>query len=73
MLESHEHDRPVRTFDGIVDNRVQHIPRGFTVLFYVLVIWGAIFCGYYLLSGWSSHGEFQNRMDAYQQATAESR
>ena len=70
MLESHTHDHPTRLFDGIVDNRVQHIPTGYTLLFYGLVLWGALYCGYYLLSGWSSQAEFEARMQARQQATS---
>ncbi len=73
MLEGHKHNHPTRTFDGIVDNRVQHIPKGFTVLFYGLVIWAALFCGYYLLSGWSSQGEFEAKMQAHRAAVAQPR
>ena len=73
MLEKHQHDHDVRLFDGIVDNRVHHIPKGFSVLFYGLVIWGVLFCGYYLLSGWSSDAEFHAKMEAHRQASAEAR
>ncbi len=73
MLEGHKHQHGMRTFDGIVDNRVQHIPKGFTVLFYALVVWGALFCGYYLLSGWSSDAEFQAEMEARGQAVTQPR
>ena len=64
MLESHKHLHDAKVFDGIVDNRVQTIPKGYTILFYGLVLWGALFCGYYLLSGWSSEAEFQVKMAA---------
>ena len=73
MLEKHKHDHDARVFDGIVDNRVHHIPKGFMILFYGLVIWGVLFCGYYLFSGWSSDAEFQAKMDAHQQTVAGSR
>ena len=73
MLEKHQHDHATRVFDGIVDNRVHHIPKGFSILFYGLVIWGVLFSGYYLLSGWSSDAEFQAKMDAHQQSVAGSR
>jgi hypothetical protein len=73
MLESHQHEHGTRTFDGIVDNRVQHIPKGFSVLFWVLVVWAALFCGYYLLSGWSSDAEFQAKMAAFEQSASQSR
>lgn len=72
MLESHTHEHATRLFDGIVDNRVQHIPRGFSILFYGLVIWGALFMAYYLLSGWSSQAEFEARMQVRQAAPAAS-
>lgn len=73
MLEKHKHHHGLRMFDGIVDNRVQTIPKGFVVLFYALVIWGALYCGYYLLSGWSSHEEFEAAMATRQEAAAEPR
>ena len=73
MLEGHQHGHDARAFDGIVDNRSQHIPKAFTILFYGLVIWAALFCGYYLFSGWSSQGEFQTKMAAHQQIAGESR
>ena len=63
----------MRTFDGIVDNRVQHIPKEYSILFYALVIWAALFCGYYLLSGWSSQTEFQQNMEAHQQSVLQKR
>ena len=73
MLEKHKHDHPTRVFDGIVDNRVHSIPKGFSILFYVLVAWGILFCGWYLFSGWSSDAEFQSKMDAHRQTVAGSR
>ena len=73
MLEGHKHNHATRTFDGIVDNRVQHIPRGFSILFWALLLWGVLFSGYYLLSGWSSDTEFQAKMAAQEQSVAPSR
>jgi len=70
MLEGHKHEHGTRTFDGIVDNRVQHIPKGYSILFWGLVIWGVLYSGYYLLSGWSSDAEFQAKMGAYEQTVS---
>jgi cytochrome c oxidase cbb3-type subunit 3 len=67
MLEDHEHRRPVHEFDGIVENRVNSPPVYFSVLFYGLILWGVVFAAFYLLSGWSSDGEFQQEMTAHQQ------
>lgn len=54
-------------FDGIKENRENKPPPYFNILFYGLIIWGIIFMGYYLLSGWSSHTEFQEKMGAHQE------
>lgn len=54
-------------FDGIRENKENKPPPYFNLLFYGLIIWGILFMGYYLLSGWSSQGEFQEKMDAHQQ------
>ena len=51
-------------FDGIKENKP---PPSFNILFYGLIIWGVLFMGYYLMSGWSSHGEFDEKMSAHQQ------
>ncbi len=66
MLDEHKHQHPVHDFDGITENRANRPPAYFVVLFYGLIIWGVIFCAYYLLSGWSSSGEFQEKMAAHQ-------
>jgi cytochrome c oxidase cbb3-type subunit 3 len=78
MLEKHEHKHAVHDFDGIIENRVSSPPVYFTVLFYGLIIWGVAFMSFYLLSGWSSEAEFQEKMAAHkgeqpaqQQAAAE--
>jgi cytochrome c oxidase cbb3-type subunit 3 len=48
--------------DGIVEDREKAPPVYFTVLFYGLIIWGIAFMAFYLLSGWSSDAEFQQKM-----------
>jgi cytochrome c oxidase cbb3-type subunit 3 len=53
-------------FDGIKENKENKPPSYFNLLFYGLIIWGVLFMGYYLLSGWSSHSEFEAKMDAHQ-------
>lgn len=70
MLESHEHKHDTHNFDGITENRANLPPTYFRVLFYGLIIWGVLFCGYYLFSGWSSHQEFQEKMQAHEAAYA---
>ena len=51
--------------DGIVEDRKQSPPIYFQILFFGLILWGAVFCGYYLFSGWSSGQEFQEKMKAH--------
>jgi len=51
--------------DGIVEDREQAPPVYFTVLFYGLIIWAVAFMAFYLLSGWSSDAEFQEKMAAH--------
>lgn len=53
--------------DGIVEDRKQAPPPYFTILFYGLILWGVAFCAYYLLSGWSSEGEFAQNMTRHEQ------
>lgn len=48
--------------DGIIEDRKQAPPAYFNILFYGLIIWGIGFSAYYLLSGWSSEGEFEQKM-----------
>ena len=59
--------------DGIVEAG-QKAPLYFYVLFFGLIAWGVIFMAYYLFSGWSSSGEFADRMAdhtaTYNQAAA---
>ena len=52
-------------FDGIKENKQGNPPGYFNILFYGLIIWGILFMGYYLFSGWSSHSEFQEKMKAH--------
>lgn len=50
MSEQHE-------YDGIKYCEEKSSPGVFRILFAVLVVWGVIFMGYYLFSGWSSQSE----------------
>ncbi|MBU0673882.1 MAG: hypothetical protein KJ950_04495 [Proteobacteria bacterium] len=58
-------------FDGIKENRETRPPAYFNFLYYGLILWGIIFMGYYLLSGWSSHDEFQEKMTTHQEQTSQ--
>lgn len=53
--------------DGIQEGITTPPPVYFNVLLSGLVIWAVLFCGYYLFSGWSSTGEFQEKMALHQQ------
>lgn len=61
MAQPEHHD-----YDGITEDRERRPPVYFNVLFYGLIIWAVAFCAFYLLSGWSSQSEFQERMQAHQ-------
>lgn len=50
MSEQHE-------YDGIKYREDKSSPGVFRILFAVLAVWGVIFMGYYLFSGWSSQAE----------------
>ena len=50
MSEQHE-------YDGIKYREEKSSPGAFQILFAVLAVWGVIFMGYYLFSGWSSQAE----------------
>jgi cytochrome c oxidase cbb3-type subunit 3 len=54
-------------YDGISYREEKCSPGIFRILFTVLVIWGVIYMGYYLFSGWSS----QSEADAARMAIAE--
>lgn len=56
--------------DGIVEDREKAPPVYFNILFYGLIVWGVIFIAYFLLSGWSSHQEFEQKMKVHQQQSA---
>ena len=49
---SEQHD-----YDGIKHREEKKSPRIFRLLFTVLVVWGVIYSGYYLFSGWNSQAE----------------
>lgn len=44
-------------YDGIEYREEKSSPAVFRILFSVLIVWGVIFMGYYLFSGWSSQAE----------------
>jgi cytochrome c oxidase cbb3-type subunit 3 len=44
-------------YDGIKYREEKSSPGVFRILFTVLAVWGVIFMGYYLFSGWSSQSE----------------
>lgn len=50
MSEQHE-------YDGIKYREEKSSPGVFRILFAVLAVWGVIYMGYYLFSGWSSQAE----------------
>ncbi|MCK4837845.1 MAG: hypothetical protein KAS94_03530 [Desulfobulbaceae bacterium] len=58
-------------FDGIKENRENKPPPYFNILYYGLILWGIFFMGYYLLSGWSSHDEFQEKMKTHQEQVSQ--
>lgn len=61
-----EYDSSMEPFDGIKDNH-KKAPTYFNVLYYGLIIWGLAFSAYFILTGWSSHEEFQQKMTAHEQ------
>ena len=67
-MSKKKHDNYHEHPDGIVEDCKQPPPLYFNILFYGLIIWGIGFSAYYLLSGWSSEGEFEEKMAAHQQA-----
>ncbi len=69
MLDKNQ--QPSHDFDGITENRVNKPPAYFSLLYYGLIVWGVVFMAYYLFSGWSSGGEFEEKMAAHQQQLAE--
>jgi len=61
-----QHDNSHHDHDGITEDREQRPPVYFNVLFFGLIIWGVAFMAFYLLSGWSSEAEFEQKMAAHQ-------
>ena len=55
-------DSTLESFDGIKENRENPPPLYFTLLFYGFIRWGVLYAVYFLFSGWTSHGEFQEEM-----------
>ncbi len=69
-MSKKQHDNHDEHADGIAEDRKKAPPVYFNILFYGLIIWGVLFSAYYLLSGWSSHGQFEERMAAHQETYA---
>ena len=69
-MKNKQHDNHDEHADGIAEDRKKAPPVYFYVLFYGLIIWGVGFSAYYLLSGWSSEGEFEKKMATHQQTYA---
>ena len=59
---SKQHD-----YDGIEYREEKSSPAVFRILFTILAVWGVIYMGYYLFSGWSS----QTELDVAQKGIAE--
>ncbi|MBI1922474.1 MAG: c-type cytochrome [Geobacter sp.] len=55
-------------YDGISYREERKTPRFYTILFWTLHVWGAIFIAYYLLSGWSSEKELARIREAREAA-----
>lgn len=55
-------------YDGISYREERKTPLFYNILFWVLHVWGAIFIGYYLLSGWSSREELVRKREAREAA-----
>jgi cytochrome c oxidase cbb3-type subunit 3 len=58
------------SYDGIRYREEQKSPFIFRLLFGGLVVWGTLFIGYFLFSGWSSSAEFNQRKKAKEEAVA---
>jgi cytochrome c oxidase cbb3-type subunit III len=69
-MAKREDEHLQHSIDGIVENRENPTPRAFSLLFIGLVVWAVPFMAYYLFSGWSSEGEFQDKMLNHQQRFA---
>ena len=64
-----DNDTNMEPFDGIKESH-QKSPIYLNILYFALITWAIIFMGYYLFSGWSSHDEFQEKMNAHQEQTS---
>ncbi len=71
-MSAKKHDKHDEHADGIVEDRKQAPPLYFNILFYGLIIWGIGFSAFYLLSGWSSEKEFDEKMAVYQETYTQS-
>ncbi len=59
-------DTTAEKFDGIKENRETPPPVYFNILYFGLILWAILFSAYFLFSGWTSHGEFQEKMATHQ-------
>ena len=59
-----------KDYDGIRYRVETKSPLIFRLLLTVLVVWGVVYMGYYLFSGWSSEGEFAQNKKAKQERLA---
>jgi cytochrome c oxidase cbb3-type subunit III len=59
-----------KDYDGIKYRVETKSPLVSRVLYAILILWGVCFIGYYLLSGWSSQGEFAQKKQAKQNQLA---
>lgn len=66
MMESNKEPQAGAHTDGIKEGHAD-LPVYYKVLYGGLVIWGALFIGYFLLSGWSSSAEFERKMAVHQE------
>jgi len=56
----------LESFDGIKENRENPPPIYFTVLYYGFILFGVVYAAFYLFGGWTSHGEFQEKMHEHE-------
>jgi cytochrome c oxidase cbb3-type subunit 3 len=61
-----------KEFDGIKYRVETRSPVLFRLFFAGLVVWAVCFMAYYLFSGWSSQGEFEQKKKGKQEALAKS-
>ena len=59
-----------QSYDGIKYREEKKAPAVFRILFWGLVFWGVSFIGYFLFSGWSSQGEFEQKKKAREEQVA---